>query len=323
MIRALLYDRTNNEITAGGKELLSVWDNDGDTCLWLDIEAEAGDAEAGTLMEAFGLHPLAIQDAQRGRHPPKLEGYDDFTFVLLKGLSTEATGLKLVTIQLAVFISERFLLTRRTGSSPSTDTLYDRARDAVKLFSQGPAALAVRLFRLMVDRYLKVLLALEPRLEGIEEDIMRKPDDALLAEILNYKTELKKFRRVFLYHQQIFHELRSARFPAIGTQREHEIIDVYEQQERAGSLAGLYYELASDLADGYISVTSHHLNQIMKVLTVVMSIFVPLSFLAGIYGMNFENMPELHSRSGYFILLGIMITIVVVLLTLFRRKRWL
>jgi magnesium transporter len=323
MIRALLYDRTNNEITAGGKELLSVWENDGDTCLWLDIEAEPGDAGAGALMEAFGLHPLAIQDAQRGRHPPKLEGYDDSTFVLLKGLSTEATGLKLVTIQLAVFISERFLLTRRTGSSPSTDTLYERARGDVKLFGQGPAALAVRLFRLMVDRYLKVLLALEPRLEAIEEEIMRRPDDTLLAEILNYKTELKKFRRVFLYHQQIFHELRAAQFPAIGTEREHEIVDVYEQQERAGSLAGLYYELASDLADGYISVTSHHLNQIMKVLTVVMSIFVPLSFLAGIYGMNFENMPELHSRSGYFILLGIMATIVAVLLTVFRRKRWL
>jgi magnesium transporter len=323
MIRALLYNRANNNITAGGSELLSVWENDSNTCLWLDIEAEPGDAEAAELMEAFGLHPLAIQDAQRGRHPPKLEGYDDFIFVLLKGLSTEATGLKLVTIQLAVFISERFLVTRHTGSSPSTDNLYERACGDTKLFSQGPAALAMRLFRLMVDRYLKVLLALEPRLEAIEDEIMHKPDDALLAEILNYKTELKKFRRVFLYHQQIFHELKATEFAGIGPERQHEIIDVYEQQERAGSLAGLYYELASDLADGYISVTSHHLNQIMKVLTVVMSIFVPLSFLAGIYGMNFENMPELHSRSGYFILLGIMITIVVVLLTIFRRKRWL
>jgi len=323
MIRALLYDRTNNGIVAGGKELLPVWEKDSNTCLWLDIEAEPGDAEAGALMEVFGLHPLAIQDAQRGRHPPKLEGYDDFSFVLLKGLSTEASGLKLSTIQLAVFISERFLVTRRTGESPSTDTLFERARSDVKLFVQGPAALAMRLFRLVVDRYLKVLLALEPRLEAIEDEIMRKPDDTLLAEILNYKTELKKFRRVFLYHQQIFHELKSAHLPAIGADVEHEIVDVFEQQERAGSLAGLYYELASDLADGYISVTSHHLNQIMKVLTVVMSIFVPLSFLAGIYGMNFENMPELHSRSGYFILLGIMITIVVVLLTIFRRKRWL
>ena len=100
-------------------------------------------------------------------------------------------------------------------------------------------------------------------------------------------------------------------------------MDVFEQQERASSLASLYYELASDLADGYISITSHRLNQIMKILTVVMAIFVPLSFLAGIYGMNFENMPELQSESGYYILLGLMSSIVAILLLLFRKKKWL
>lgn len=323
MIRALLYDRTNNTITSGDRELHTAWQQNPDTCLWLDIEGDPAADEAGFLREGFGLHTLAIQDAQRTRHPPKLENYDDVTFLLLKGLSAGTTSLHLSTHQLALFISERFLVTRHNADSPSTNALFEQAGTDTKLFSQGPAALAMRLCRLLVDRYLKVLLALEPRLEAIEEEIVRKPDDALLAEILNYKTELKKFRRVFLYHQQVFHELKSADHPGIGAERQHEIIDVYEQQERAGSLAGLYYELATDLAEGYISVSSHHLNQIMKVLTVVMSIFVPLSFLAGIYGMNFENMPELHSRSGYFILLGIMITIVVVLLTVFRRKRWL
>lgn len=323
MIRALLYNRTNNSITAGGAELLPVWEQDGDTCLWVDLEGEPAEEEAALLKERFGLHPLAIQDAQRSRHPPKLEGYDNVTFVLLKGLSADTTDLKLSTHQLAVFIADRFLVTRHNADSLSTNALFERASSDARLFSQGPAALATRLCRLLIDRYLKLLLGLEPRLEAIEDEIIHKPDDRLLAEILNYKTELKKFRRVFMYHQQVFHELKTSDFPGVGPERAHEIIDVYEQQERAVSLAGLYYELASDLADGYISVSSHHLNQIMKVLTVVMSIFVPLSFLAGIYGMNFENMPELHSRSGYFILLGIMLTIVVVLLTLFRRKRWL
>ena len=103
----------------------------------------------------------------------------------------------------------------------------------------------------------------------------------------------------------------------------HELNDVYEQQERAGSLTDLYYELASDLIDNYISIASHHLNQIMKVLTIITAIFVPLGFLAGIYGMNFEYMPELHTPSGYFILLGVMFSIAVTLLLLFRKKRWL
>ena len=111
--------------------------------------------------------------------------------------------------------------------------------------------------------------------------------------------------------------------PQVPAERVHEIRDVFEHQERANSLATLYYEVASDLIDGYISLASHRLNNIMKVLTIVTVIFVPLSFLAGIYGMNFEYMPELKSHSGYFMLLGVMSTIVATLLFVFRRKRWL
>jgi len=323
LIRTLLYQKTSNDVVSGGKELVTAWQQNADTRIWLDIEGEPSDVERQILQDSFGLHPMAVQDAQRSRHPPKLESFSNFTFFLLKGLSADSQDLHFSTIQLATFIGERFLVTRRSGESPSTDMLFQQAENDIELFGRGPAALAMRLCRLSVDRYLKILLKLEPRLEALEAEIMQHPDDSILAELLNYKTELKKFRRVFLYHQQIFQELKSASFPAIEAERAHEIVDVYEQLERASSLASLYYELASDLADGYISVASHRLNQIMKILTVVMAIFVPLSFLAGIYGMNFENMPELHSRSGYFILLGLMFTIVVVLLTVFRRKNWL
>jgi magnesium transporter len=323
LIRALLYNMASKEVVSGGKELVTTWQQNTDTCIWLDSSAEPDDTEKQFLQESFSLHPMAIQDAQRTRHPPKIEPFKNSTFILLKALSADSVDLRFSTIQLAIFIGERFLVTRRSGESAGTNALFQQVENDIELFNRGPAALALRLCRISVDRYLKILLQLEPRLEALEAEIMQHPDDSILAELLNYKTELKKFRRVFLYHQQIFGELKSGTFPAIEAKRVHEIIDVYEQQERASSLAGLYYELASDLIDGYISVASHRLNQIMKILTVVMAIFVPLSFLAGIYGMNFENMPELHSRSGYFILLGLMFTIAVVLLTVFRRKKWL
>lgn len=323
MIRTLLYNKTSNEVTSGGKELVTVWQQNADTCIWFDCSAEPDDTESRFLRDSFGLHPMAIQDAQRSRHPPKIEEFDDSTFILLKPLSADSEDLYFSTIQLAIFIGERFLVTRRSGESPITDTLFDQATENAEILAGGAATVALRLCRRLVDRYLGILLKLEPRLESLEAQIMQHPDDSILAELLSYKTELKKFRRAFLYHQQVFGTLKSGTFPAIEAGHEHEIIDVYEQQERASSLASLYYEMASDLAEGYISVASHRLNQIMKVLTVVMAIFVPLSFLAGIYGMNFENMPELHSQSGYFILLGLMLTIVVVLLTIFYRKKWL
>jgi magnesium transporter len=111
--------------------------------------------------------------------------------------------------------------------------------------------------------------------------------------------------------------------PGIPDDLTHSINDVYEHQERVSSLTQLYYELASDLIDGYISLASHRLNQIMKVLTIITAIFVPITFIAGIYGMNFEYMPELHSKSGYFIAIGVMATIVVTLMIIFKRNKWL
>jgi len=323
MIHTLLYNPASGTLTAGGKELLPRWQQEPDSILWADFVAEPPADEKQILEESFRIHALAIQDAQRERHPPKLEAFSDHSFVLLKELAPHSDQFDFATTQLALFVGERFLITRRAGASPSVDKLFQQAADNAALFGDGQGALAMRLCRTLVDHYLQILLGLEPRLEELERELMEHPSDAILAELLGYKTELKKFRRVFMYHEQIFRELKSRPFPALQADIAHQVTDVYEHQERAGSLAGLYYELASDMADGYISVASHHLNQIMKILTVVMAIFVPLSFLAGIYGMNFENMPELHSRSGYFILLTVMGAIALLLLVLFRKKRWL
>jgi len=265
---------------------------------------------------------MAIQDAQRNRHPPKLEPFDDHVFLLLKGLGKEMVEFEFETIQIAMFVSKRFLVTRHSDQSPSIDTLWHEIEQNYSIFEGGTDLLALRLARIIVDRYLKKLLTLEPRLEELEQKMISDPSDNMLSELTGYKTNLRKFRRVFLYHVQIFSQMANKQFPGISTKHIHEINDVYENQERANSLATLYYELSSDLIDGYISLASHRLNNIIKILTIITAIFVPLGFLAGIYGMNFENMPELHSKAGYFVLLGVMGIIAAVLLLIFRRMRW-
>ena len=323
MIRAILYNPSTDEISIGGNELLESWENEIHSFLWVDFEDHPKESATQIMHAEFGLHLLAIQDAQLTRHPPKIESFRDYTFIMLKGLSAGTETIHFSTHQLALFIGKRFFVTSHDAPSPSIDNLFAGIENDRQLFSQGPAKVALRLCRMIINRYLKILLDIEPRLDELEDEVLQRPGDAILAELLSYKTDLKKFKRIFQYHEFVFLELRSKIFPGFTEELAHEINDVYEQQERAKSLAELYYELASDLADGYISVSSHHLNQIMKVLTIVMSIFVPLSFLAGIYGMNFEHMPELHSRSGYFILLGVMTSIAVASLIFFRKKRWL
>lgn len=323
MIKVLIFDPKTSNLIEGGEELLAGWQASTDKLVWVDICNESLDKEQALMCATLGLHKLAVQDAQRDRHPPKLEVFPSALFLLFKELAAQARDVEFVTSQLAVFVSERFLVTRHSGASRSVDALYAWVKQDASPVQKGIGALVMYLTRKLVDRYVQLLLELEPRIEKLEDEMMTHPDDSMLVELLNYKSELKKFRRVFIYHEHIFRELKNKDIAFVGERYEHEIIDVYEHQERAGSLASLYYELASDLVEGYISVASHRLNQIMKVLTVVMSIFVPLSFLAGIYGMNFENMPELRSRSGYFILLSIMGAIVFTLLFVFHKKRWL
>ncbi len=322
MIRTLLYQGSTGKVVAGDEELLRA-PQQPDAILWADFYQHDADVERGIMQECFGLHPLAIQDAQRTRHQPKLEAFDDNVFILLKGLGPDAEEFEFETIQIAIFVGTHFLVTRHSGPSPSINRLWNEASTDPRRFADGPDALALRLARISVDRYLTRLLTLEPRLEDVEQAIVATARDELLAELMTYKTNLRKFRRVLLYHVQIFTALLDHPPPQIHAARIHEIKDVFEHQERASSLATLYYEVASDLIDGYISLASHRLNNIMKILTIVTAIFVPLSFLAGVYGMNFENMPELKSRSGYFVLLGLMAAIAATLLIVFRRRRWL
>lgn len=321
MIRTLLWRDPDAEAVQGQEELVAEWTTRGEGVLWADFSGLAIDAERSILVERFGLHPLAIQDAQRERHQPKIEAFGGYVFILLKGLGPDSETFAFDTIQIAMFVAPRFLVTRHSGPSPSIDHLWDAVVNDARA-DHAPDSLALRLSRISIDRYLKRLLALEPRLEDLEQEIVVRPRDEILAELMGLKTNLRKFRRVFVYHVAVFRELMNDPPAPVRAERIHEIKDVYEHQERASSLASLYYEVASDLIDGYISLASHRLNNIMKILTIVTAIFVPLSFLAGVYGMNFENMPELKSRSGYFVLLGVMGAIAFVLLTIFRRRRW-
>lgn len=323
MIKARLF--LSGGMQVGGVELIASWREHPDSVIWVDLVENPQATEAELLEREFGIHQLAIEDAQRDRHPPKIEAFSDYTFVLLKGLSADSKDIDFDTIQLALFVGENFLITRHSGASKSINRLEAHLANQNDLSEYSDLSkLALLLCRLVVDRYLNILLALEPRLEELEELMLEHSDDSLLAELIGYKSDLKRLGRFATYHEQLFRSLRDKTFPGFSdSDRSHEIIDVWEQQERACSLSLLYYDTASDLIDGYISIASHRLNQIMKILTIITAVFVPLSFLAGIYGMNFENMPELHSKSGYFILLGVMVAIATTFLVAFRRMKWL
>jgi magnesium transporter len=323
MIRAMLYDPRNTKTVSGDGRLIEAWKGDPEKIIWVDLFEVPPDEERLMLERDFDLHPLAVQDATRDRHPPKLERFDDFLFMIFKGLHTDSTLEEFKAIQICIFVGTRFLITRHTGQSPSVDWVWDQVTEAPAIFQRRPKAIALKIMDRIVRRFVPILLALEVRLDEIEHELFERPRDALMGELSGYKANLKRMRRFFTYHEQMLSQLRANPEPFFGKEHRHELNDTYEQLERSMSLAGLYHEIASDLIDGYLALASHRLNKVMQVLTIITVIFVPLSFLAGIYGMNFEYIPELGFRYAYFILLGVMASIVIAQLMLFRRRKWL
>ena len=307
----------------GDESMLDEWSNNTDLWMWADFSNAEQGREKEIFTETFKLHPLAISDAQRKRHPPKLEAFDEHFFVLMQELDASASDIAFSTIQVALFVGKRFLVTRHDFESMSIDNVQRDIEAGQLNPSRGSGYIAYSILRRITDRYTKLVESLEPQLEDIETEMFEHPRDSLLEKLMAYGRNLKKLRRIFTYHQEMFSRLSRKDFPILGKQERHEVLVAFEHTERLTSLTTLYKEVTDELMNGYISITSHRLNQIMKILTVVTVTFMPLTLIAGIYGMNFENMPELKIENAYYVLLGVMGFLVCSLLLLFRKMKWL
>ena len=306
----------------GGAEALEAWFAEGRRGLiWVDLDVEPV-ARQREILQQFDLHPLAIEDALRTRHPPKLEVFNDVSFLLLRGLDADKLGLNFGVIQLALFAGADFLVTRHSGRSMSVEAIREDLLSGSAAPPDAPLALALRLARRLCKRYVDLIVSLEDRLDEIEREMFEHLDDALLSELTRYKSSLRQLQRIAGYHTRLSERLADTSTGILPANLVHEGVDLFEENERAASLAELHYNIAKDLSDSYLGLSSHRLNRVMQILTIITVIFVPLTFIAGIYGMNFENIPELRSPFGYFIVIGVMLIIAVVQLALFRKKKW-
>lgn len=313
---------SGDKARVGGRELLGDWRSEPQSWLWIDLQDEPEDAERALLIEGLHLDQHAVAEAQRPRHPPVFEAFPDYIYLLTKPLTSDTDDLDFATLQLALFAGPRILVTRH--NKPSRFIALQQQR----LLKQGcadasPMSLAARIARRIAERYGNILLDLERRLDEIEDELFDCRTDQLLKELVGYNSALRKMRRILAYHTNAFAELRDHFDPKTSHYWYQEFDDIHGLMARFHSLSDLYQSVISDLIDGYISLNAHKLNQIMKVLTIVTVIFLPLTLMVGIYGMNFENIPELKFAYGYFVLLGVMALVAIGLLLLFKRVRWL
>ena len=325
MINARLL--VENRIETGTESLLAAWRADPSATIWLDVE-EGLTREMAALLEDLGCDELALRAAGRERHPPKVEDFGDSTFLLIRGIAELDASLELKPQQIAMFVSERLLVTVHRGHSLSTSYYWEQTAEAPELLAD-PALLALRIMHYASGRYLDIILDFEEKLGDLEDSLLSGSAEDAMKDLVAYRSRLRVLRRIFSYHQKVAEQIvagASSHF-GMGTDdaapHAHDRRALYDRCERVYSLCAMYYEICGDLVEGHISLSSHRLNNTMKILTIITAIFVPLSFLAGLYGMNFDNMPELHHPLGYFIVLGLMATIATGMLLMFRRNRWL
>ena len=308
----------------GSSELISQWQENDKTTLWIDLDNVELEEEKKILAQ-FNCHPLAISDALRDRHPPKIELFQDYIFMLYRGIVANDESLKFNHLQISMFIGKRLLITRHPQSSLAINELFNISSE--KYLKRSPVHLALRLFHSSCGYYLKEMFSFEVELERIEDKFQLSGNDQMMKQITAYRSQLVKIRRTFNYHVNMGETLKAyvddEDTDLITDKETHTVNDLRERLDRLLSLSQMYYDICGDLINGYMSVTSHQLNATMRVLTVITALFVPLTFLAGIYGMNFEYIPELKAANGYFILLGVMAVVSVVLLMVFKKKRWL
>lgn len=322
-MKCQLWNDHTGKLEEGGASLLQTWREGERNIIWIHIDGELHNEHEEFLVEEFCLHPLALQDAKRDRHPPKFENFKEAAFLIFKALAKDSGDIDFRSEQLAIFMGDRFLITRSSGPILCIEEFRGKVRlDPTKL-SAGAAEAMMRMVRILIDDFLAILLELEPKLESLESGLLeRRKGEEALAKLTMYKSDLKRLRRTLLYHELLIDRMRIDEELTFSDELMHRLNDLFEQQERSNSLALLYYEFCSDLIDGYLSMSAHKLNEIMKVLTIVSTVFIPLGFLAGLYGMNFEFMPELKFKWGYYTLLGVMALTAVVLLVIFRIKKW-
>ena len=290
--------------------------------VWLNVDG-LGDAEAiRRFGEIFGIHPLALEDVINVHQRPKVEPYEKYLFIVMQML---LTGEKLDTEQLSLFLGSNFVLTFQ--EQPGGDCfapIRERIRkNHGRIRAAGPDYLVYSLLDAVVDNYFPILERAGERLETVEQEVVTRPRNETLARIQAIKRDLLLLRRAVWPMREALNSLLRDDTPFIARETRTYLRDCYDHSVRIIDILETDRETSFGLLETYLSSVSNRMNEIIKVLTIITTLFMPLTFIAGIYGMNFAHMPELNRPWAYPAVLALMAAIATGMLFYFRRKGWL
>ena len=287
---------------------------------WLDLH-KPSTHDLGLLSDVFQFHPLAVEDATHFGQRPKYDSFDEFAYLVVYGVNEDKDGL----VEVHCFFSGTYLVTVHRDSCPPFEELRRRATAETQ-----PPALGIKLLYLVVDTladsFLPGLSKLDDRIDDLENGVLQKPDDEQLQELFRLKRRLVGWRKVITPERDTFARIVTGviEIPGMTPDMERYFRDVYDHLIRISDLIDSYRDLLTGAMDVYLSTVSNRLNEVMKRLTIVATIFMPLTFIVGFFGMNFTWMVREITGFWPFVWLAIVLegACVLVMLVLFRRRRW-
>lgn len=311
---ALLLKPTRSELPALLKE--------SNCMIWVCMDAD-GDEERELLEHVLGIHPLLVDDAFNSAQSPKVEDHGDYLYLILHGLRIgNKTALDVDTTDLDLFIGKNFLVTHYHRDLSSVQRVLAAVEKDAQMLAQGPAVIAHQLIDHMIDQYFPLMEQLDGEINSLEDEVLNGAGPTFQQRIFELKRGLLRLRRTGLYQRDILHRLARGDFPLLPLETRPFYRDVYDHFIRITDEAESYRELVASAYDAHLGVQGQKLNEIMKVLTLFSTIVLPLNFITGLYGMNFDHMPGLHWAYGYETAIISMVTLVGSLFYFFRRRGW-
>jgi magnesium transporter len=291
--------------------------------IWVDMDNPPPE-EDQVLIDVFGLHPLVVEDCRAERHHPKIEEFPDYLYFIMHGVRADTSAQRFNTIELDGVLGPNYVVTYHIDTFRSINIVKQRIRSSPIMCKRGPTFLLHQILDQIVDFYSPVLDDFDERISTLEDNIfsLKQPDNSILEEIMSLKRSVLRLRRISSKQLDILYRMSHGQYSLIDEQALPFFRDIYDHLVRVTDLAENYRDLIGGALDAYLSVISNRMNEIMKVLTIFSAIMLPLTFIAGLYGMNFDNLPELHWEYSYFVVLGVMVVVALGMLILFWRRGW-
>jgi magnesium transporter len=308
--------------TATPEELPALLGND-KNLVWVDMW-DPGEAEKKILETTFELHPVLIDDMLADAPTPKVERFENYVYVVFHALLEGAEKKGAVElVDFDFFLGKNWLVSSRPKDATAAEQTFNQIKKKPAELRKGVAYVAYLMVEHITERFLPLMDHLDRDIDRLESEILHATGPHLLENVFSMKKKLQRLRRVGLHQKEILNRLGRGDFEQVPEETRPFFRDAYDHFVRVVDLGDSFSDIVNGAMEAYISINGHKMNEVMKVLTLSSTMMLPLTFIAGLYGMNFEVMPELHWRYGYYFALGAMGLTAVGLVGYFKRRGWL